>query len=414
MVKLHSGVRGLLALLGVVTFATAAQAQYITGPVGPGQTSSSSGGGVTCTGCSANDLTTYLSSGALGHITPGTGVATALAVNVGSSGAFVLNNSATAFQALATAAATASLTLGGPELITLTTANVTGLAISGGSITGSGTVVPGISVAGTLNTTGVVDGAVLFANITNTASGAGTLLADLQVGGASKFKISPAGTVTVAADTTGTFASASLVLSSGSVAISGSDNAIEFYGDVGSLLAQVKNNGYITIGPNAQGGMLSLLSDSSSNNDYNGLSFTHRNGVPGVGLVSPADNTIEQLNGATGQLLMVDNTWTNGTSWEAGVFDWRTVANTLLIGTERGSVGGSARAVELVTGGVAALTIDATQVATFAEPFKVASSTTGAGTQTFINSPCTGMTTEQWVPVGITGQTGTWYVPACQ
>jgi hypothetical protein len=42
------------------------------------------------------------------------------------------------------------------------------------------------------------------------------------------------------------------------------------------------------------------------------------------------------------------------------------------------------------------------------------SSTTGAGTQTFLNSPCTGLTTEQWIPVQITGQTGPWYIAACQ
>lgn len=40
--------------------------------------------------------------------------------------------------------------------------------------------------------------------------------------------------------------------------------------------------------------------------------------------------------------------------------------------------------------------------------------TTGAGTQTFTNSPCTGLTTEEWVPVSIKGQTGTWFVAACQ
>ena len=42
------------------------------------------------------------------------------------------------------------------------------------------------------------------------------------------------------------------------------------------------------------------------------------------------------------------------------------------------------------------------------------SSTTGAATQTFTNSPCTGNTTAQWLPVQITGQTGTWFVAACQ
>lgn len=43
-----------------------------------------------------------------------------------------------------------------------------------------------------------------------------------------------------------------------------------------------------------------------------------------------------------------------------------------------------------------------------------ASSTTGVGTQTFTNSPCVGLTTAQWIPVTITGQTGTWNIPACK
>jgi hypothetical protein len=43
-----------------------------------------------------------------------------------------------------------------------------------------------------------------------------------------------------------------------------------------------------------------------------------------------------------------------------------------------------------------------------------APTTTGTGTQTFTNSPCTTLTTEDWVPVTLTGKTGTWYIPACQ
>jgi hypothetical protein len=51
---------------------------------------------------------------------------------------------------------------------------------------------------------------------------------------------------------------------------------------------------------------------------------------------------------------------------------------------------------------------------TLAGTLTLATSTTGAATQTFTNSPCSGLTSERWVPVAITGQTGTWYVPACQ
>lgn len=65
--------------------------------------------------------------------------------------------------------------------------------------------------------------------------------------------------------------------------------------------------------------------------------------------------------------------------------------------------------------GVAALTLKGgTQAAIFSGQITLASSTTGSGAQTFTNSPCTGLTTERWVPVAITGQSGTWYVPACQ
>ncbi len=45
---------------------------------------------------------------------------------------------------------------------------------------------------------------------------------------------------------------------------------------------------------------------------------------------------------------------------------------------------------------------------------KFRTSSTGVGAQTFTNSPCTGLTTEQWLSVEISGQSGTWFVPACQ
>ena len=42
-----------------------------------------------------------------------------------------------------------------------------------------------------------------------------------------------------------------------------------------------------------------------------------------------------------------------------------------------------------------------------------ATSTTGSGTQTFTNSPCTGLTTEKWIPTEISG-VGTGWIPFCQ
>lgn len=52
--------------------------------------------------------------------------------------------------------------------------------------------------------------------------------------------------------------------------------------------------------------------------------------------------------------------------------------------------------------------------ATLTVPVAFASSTTGASVQTFTNSPCGTLTTERWIPITITGQTGTWNIPACQ
>lgn len=65
--------------------------------------------------------------------------------------------------------------------------------ISGGTI-GGGSTNPFVSINGTWNTTGVVD-AALFVNVTNTASGAGSKLFDLQVGGSSKFNVDKNGNV---------------------------------------------------------------------------------------------------------------------------------------------------------------------------------------------------------------------------
>jgi hypothetical protein len=65
------------------------------------------------------------------------------------------------------------------------------------SLTGTQTV-PALKVTPTWNTSGVVD-AGIFENVTNTASGAGSKLADLQVGGSSVFSVGVAGTTFVGA-----------------------------------------------------------------------------------------------------------------------------------------------------------------------------------------------------------------------
>jgi hypothetical protein len=134
--------------------------------------------------------------------------------------------------------------------------------ITGGSVTSAGTGKLGLSVVGTLNTSGVVDGAALFANVTNTASGAGSLIIDLQAGGASVFSL-----------------------------------------------------GFDT----------PLLRDAAA--------------------------TIAARNGTTAQTFRVYNTFTSATSYERGTFDWNLSTNTLVIGTEKGSGGGSVRNINFIVGG---------------------------------------------------------------
>jgi hypothetical protein len=91
------------------------------------------------------------------------------------------------------AATGTSLALGGATLGANALAVTGTVALGGATISGSGTG-SFLSVSGTWNTSGVVDAALLV-NVTNTASGANSLLADFQVGGASKVNITSTGRI---------------------------------------------------------------------------------------------------------------------------------------------------------------------------------------------------------------------------
>lgn len=91
---------------------------------------------------------------------------------------------------------------------TITPANdTTALTISGSSLTGANAQ-PLVSLAQTWNTTGAPTGLLL--NVTDTASDAASLLADLQVGGVSVFKVSKAGAITANALTITTLTATNL------------------------------------------------------------------------------------------------------------------------------------------------------------------------------------------------------------
>jgi hypothetical protein len=83
------------------------------------------------------------------------------------------------------------------------TVNTTPLTISGGSITGSSAVVSGVSVTGTLNTTGTLHGYGIFTNFTNTASNNSSTMLEMQIGGTSQFNVDRFGMIRVANATYG-------------------------------------------------------------------------------------------------------------------------------------------------------------------------------------------------------------------
>lgn len=75
-------------------------------------------------------------------------------------------------------------------------------------------------------------------------------------------------------------------------------------------------------------------------------------------LVRNAANNISQRNGITAQRWMVFNTYTDATTGEWFDIDWTTAANKVRVGSNKGSVAGSARIVEFIVGGTAAAQID--------------------------------------------------------
>ena len=86
------------------------------------------------------------------------------------------------------------------------------------------------------------------------------------------------------------------------------------------------------------------------------------NGSIDLFLLRDAANTLALRNGTNAQAFRVYNTYTSSTDFERANFYWD--SNVLKIGTEKGSVGGTARALELQTDGTTRLTIAANSVLT--------------------------------------------------
>jgi hypothetical protein len=141
-------------------------------------------------------------------------------------------------------------------------------------------------------------GATTFAaikmNVTDTASAAGSLLLDLQVGGSSKFSVSKSGAVTLPSST---------------------------------YLYLPVNVGINYIGP----GQVTVSSTGQFNWGSSGIDS------PDLSLFRDAANTLAQRNGANAQTFRIYNTYTDASNYERGSIAWS--SNTLVIGPQNAGTG---------------------------------------------------------------------------
>lgn len=98
---------------------------------------------------------------------------------------------------------------------------------------------------------------------------------------------------------------------------------------VASTIVQISSNSEFGWSPNAN-------ADSAANDTR---------------LWRDAANIVGQRNDTTAQAFRIYNTFSSTTSYERLEIDWKTTANVILIGAQKGSGGGTARVMSLVYGG---------------------------------------------------------------
>jgi len=179
-------------------------------------------------------------------------------------------------------------------------------------------------------------------SITDTASNAASLFQDWQVGGSSKLSIVKTGKIL------GNGANPYLFLDNSVGSQFGYGTGILNNGGTsltwavgGTEVARVDNAGLFSV---ASGG------------GYQWSSTTASSGTKDLILLRDAAATLAQRNGTTAQSFRVYNTYTDASNFERGTMDWATTANTLTIGSAKAGTG-TARSVNLIAGGVVAMTI---------------------------------------------------------
>jgi hypothetical protein len=211
------------------------------------------------------------------------------------------------------------------------------LTANNGTLTASA---PVLNLAQTWNNAAVTFTGLRF-NATNTASATASPLIDLQVGGVSRMRMTRGGTL---------------------------------------HLSEHSNSGLYSPAPVWTGSTAGLLAATNLAIGSNLDTILERGGA----------GIIEQRNAANAQEYRLFNTFTSATNHERGFLKWS--SNVFQIGTEKGSGGGTARALELRTDNVARISIgSAGQIGFFgaaaaAQPTAVADATDAATVITQLNA----------------------------
>lgn len=249
---------------------------------------------------------------------------------------------ASMIEAVDVAAQRTLLALGSADNVTFKS-----ITLTGGTITADS---PILNITRTWNNAAVAFTALKL-NVTDSASAAGSLLADLQVGGYSKMQVGKDGTIVFGRRNSHGFDPYGFLCATGTYAygIGGNSTGTSVVQIVGAV-----SNSRVGI---TQGNVFVL-----------GISSDGNLGSTPVVLAVDAADTLAQRNGTNAQTFRLYNTYTDASNYERGKFAWE--SNALRIGTEKAGTG-SARALELQTDGTTRLTIGITGNAVFASPLNV-------------------------------------------
>lgn len=177
------------------------------------------------------------------------------------------------------------------------------------------------------------NGATTFAaikmNVTDTASAAGSLLMDLQIGGVSKFKVTKGGGATLSAPlliadgTAGTPAFAFASRTDVGFWLDTAATSEMCFGRTGSFGGRLNSGGIVITSSGAVAFTITDTQGSAAD------TLLWRDG-PGI---------IAQRNSTNAQAFRLSNSHTDASNYERGGFDWKATANTMRIRSEAAGTG---------------------------------------------------------------------------